>query len=97
MFGRICLATNLAGASSLPKSSLKKNQFVSFFRNEVKLTVPDTYGIFKFRILYRRPGFSVLHYESQVSIFITLRKASIKIKILNIHIPIALKLLFFAL
>ena len=29
---------------------------------------PDNYGIFKFRVLYRRPGFSVLHAETQVSI-----------------------------
>lgn len=29
---------------------------------------PDSYGIFKFRVLYRRPGYSVLHAETQVSI-----------------------------
>ncbi|KAJ1439658.1 Dolichyl-diphosphooligosaccharide--protein glycosyltransferase subunit WBP1 [Ochromonadaceae sp. CCMP2298] len=29
---------------------------------------PDSYGIFKFRVMYRRPGFSVLHAETQVSI-----------------------------
>lgn len=31
-------------------------------------TAPDSYGIFKFRVLYRRPGFSVLHAETKVSI-----------------------------
>lgn len=31
-------------------------------------TAPDSYGIFKFRVLYRRPGYSVLHAETQVSI-----------------------------
>ncbi len=29
---------------------------------------PDNYGIFKFRVLYRRLGYSVLHAETQVSI-----------------------------
>jgi oligosaccharyltransferase complex subunit beta len=29
---------------------------------------PDNYGVFKFRVLYRRPGYSVLHAETQVSI-----------------------------
>jgi len=29
---------------------------------------PDNYGIFKFRVLYRRQGFSVLHAETQVSL-----------------------------
>ncbi len=29
---------------------------------------PDAYGIFKFRVLYRRPGFSVLHAETKVSL-----------------------------
>ena len=29
---------------------------------------PDSYGIFKFRVLYRRLGYSVLHAETQVSI-----------------------------
>lgn len=31
-------------------------------------TAPDSYGIFKFRVLYRRPGFSVLHAETKVSL-----------------------------
>jgi oligosaccharyltransferase complex subunit beta len=31
-------------------------------------TAPDNYGIFKFRVLYRRVGYSVLHAETQVSI-----------------------------
>ncbi|GAB5033100.1 dolichyl-diphosphooligosaccharide--protein glycosyltransferase 48 kda subunit [Nannochloropsis oceanica] len=30
--------------------------------------VPDTYGVFKFRILYRRPGLSVLAVNTQVSV-----------------------------
>ena len=29
---------------------------------------PDNYGVFKFRVLYRRRGYSVLHAETQVSI-----------------------------
>ena len=29
---------------------------------------PDSYGIFKFRVLYRRVGYSVLHAETMVSI-----------------------------
>lgn len=29
---------------------------------------PDSYGIFKFRVLYRRIGYSVIHAETQVSI-----------------------------
>jgi oligosaccharyltransferase complex subunit beta len=33
-----------------------------------KFTAPDNYGIFKFRVLYRRPGYSTLHAETQVSI-----------------------------
>lgn len=35
---------------------------------QTTFTAPDTYGIFKFRILYRRTGYSVLHAETQVSI-----------------------------
>ena len=31
-------------------------------------TAPDNYGIFKFRVLYRRPGYSILHTESPVSV-----------------------------
>jgi oligosaccharyltransferase complex subunit beta len=31
-------------------------------------TAPDNYGVFKFRVLYRRTGYSVLHAETQVSI-----------------------------
>jgi oligosaccharyltransferase complex subunit beta len=33
-----------------------------------EFVAPDSYGIFKFRVLYRRVGFSVLHAETQVSI-----------------------------
>lgn len=33
-----------------------------------QFTAPDDYGIFKFRVLYRRPGYSVLHAETKVSI-----------------------------
>ena len=29
---------------------------------------PDSYGVFKFRVLYRRLGYSILHAETQVSI-----------------------------
>mmetsp|Transcript_31740 Transcript_31740/g.53546 ORF Transcript_31740/g.53546 Transcript_31740/m.53546 type:complete len:461 (+) Transcript_31740:33-1415(+) len=29
---------------------------------------PDSYGVFKFRVMYRRPGYSVLHAETHVSI-----------------------------
>lgn len=28
-------------------------------------TVPDTYGIFKFRVHYRRPGYTVLSFSTQ--------------------------------
>lgn len=31
-------------------------------------TAPDSYGVFKFRVLYRRLGYTVLHAETQVSI-----------------------------
>lgn len=31
-------------------------------------TAPDDYGVYKFRVLYRRLGYSVLHTETQVSI-----------------------------
>jgi oligosaccharyltransferase complex subunit beta len=34
----------------------------------VTFMAPDSYGIFKFRVMYRRAGFSVLHAETQVSI-----------------------------
>ena len=30
-------------------------------------TVPDTYGIFKFRVHYRRPGYTALSFSTQVS------------------------------
>lgn len=36
--------------------------------HHVTFMAPDSYGIFKFRVLYRRPGYSVLHSETQVSI-----------------------------
>lgn len=29
-------------------------------------TVPDTYGIFKFRVHYRRPGYTALSFSTQV-------------------------------
>lgn len=29
---------------------------------------PDVYGVYKFRVLYRRPGLSVVHHETQVSV-----------------------------
>ena len=32
------------------------------------MQAPDSYGIFKFRLLYRRPGLSVLHREDQVGL-----------------------------
>lgn len=31
-------------------------------------TVPDTYGIFKFRVHYRRPGYSALSFSTQVGV-----------------------------
>lgn len=37
-------------------------------KHVAQFTAPDSYGIFKFRILYRRVGYSVLHAETQVSI-----------------------------
>lgn len=37
-------------------------------RYSVQFTVPDNYGVFKFRLLYRREGLTVIHTESQVSI-----------------------------
>jgi len=37
-------------------------------RHTVQFTAPDDYGIFKFRVMYRRTGYSVLHAETQVSI-----------------------------
>jgi oligosaccharyltransferase complex subunit beta len=33
-----------------------------------QFTAPDNYGVFKFRVLYRRIGYTVLHAETQVSI-----------------------------
>lgn len=33
-----------------------------------QFTTPDKYGIFKFRVLYRRTGYSVIHAETQVSL-----------------------------
>ena len=33
-----------------------------------KFTAPDNYGVFKFRVLYRRVGYSIIHAETQVSI-----------------------------
>jgi oligosaccharyltransferase complex subunit beta len=37
-------------------------------KHVASFTAPDSYGIFKFRVLYRRVGYSVLHAETQVSI-----------------------------
>lgn len=37
-------------------------------RHTATFTAPDSYGVFKFRVLYRRTGYSVLHAETQVSI-----------------------------
>lgn len=37
-------------------------------RHVASFIAPDSYGIFKFRVLYRRVGYSVLHAETQVSI-----------------------------
>lgn len=37
-------------------------------RYVTSFTAPDDYGVFKFRVLYRRSGYSVLHAETQVSI-----------------------------
>jgi oligosaccharyltransferase complex subunit beta len=36
--------------------------------HRVEFVAPDSYGVFKFRVLYRRVGYSVLHAETQVSI-----------------------------
>ena len=36
--------------------------------HKAAFVAPDSYGVFKFRVLYRRVGFSVLHAETQVSI-----------------------------
>ena len=33
-----------------------------------RFIAPDNYGVFKFRVLYRREGYSVLHAETHVSI-----------------------------
>lgn len=35
---------------------------------ETIILAPDSYGIFKFRVIYRRIGYSVIHSETQVSI-----------------------------
>ena len=35
-------------------------------RYRTTFTVPDTYGIFKFRVHYRRPGYTVLSFSTQV-------------------------------
>jgi oligosaccharyltransferase complex subunit beta len=37
-------------------------------RHVAEFIAPDSYGVFKFRVLYRREGYSVLHAETQVSI-----------------------------
>ena len=36
--------------------------------NVLDVQAPDSYGVFKFRVLFRRLGYSVLHAETQVSI-----------------------------
>jgi oligosaccharyltransferase complex subunit beta len=43
-------------------SDAKTGRFVASF------IAPDNYGVFKFRVLYRRQGYSVLHAETHVSI-----------------------------
>lgn len=43
-------------------SDPKTGKFTAVF------TAPDSYGIYKFRVLYRRAGYSVLHAETKVSI-----------------------------
>ena len=35
---------------------------------QAQFQAPDSYGVFKFRVMYRRPGYSVIHAETQVSI-----------------------------
>lgn len=37
-------------------------------RFSVTFKVPDVYGIYKFRIMYRRPGLSTLEVHNQVSV-----------------------------
>lgn len=37
-------------------------------RHEADFISPDKYGVFKFRVFYRRPGYSALHAETQVSL-----------------------------
>ncbi|KDO35433.1 hypothetical protein SPRG_00281 [Saprolegnia parasitica CBS 223.65] len=37
-------------------------------RFSVTFTAPDVYGIFQFRVMYRRIGFSTLHFTTQVSL-----------------------------
>ena len=37
-------------------------------RYTVSFTAPDDYGVFKFRVHYRRPGYTVIHAETQISI-----------------------------
>ena len=34
----------------------------------VDVQIPDVYGIYKFRVMYRRPGLSVISLNDQVSI-----------------------------
>lgn len=49
---------------------VRKTMTVDFVtgRYTANFTAPDSYGIFKFRVLYRRMGYSVLHAETCVSI-----------------------------
>lgn len=47
------------------RKTMKCDEFGNFY---AKFTAPDNYGIFKFRVLYRRVGYSVIHAETQVSI-----------------------------
>lgn len=35
---------------------------------EIHFKIPDVYGVYKFRVMYRRPGYSTLSVEEQVSI-----------------------------
>jgi len=43
-------------------SNPKTGDFIAIFN------APDSYGVFKFRVFYRRQGYSVLHSETPVSV-----------------------------
>ena len=40
-------------------------------------TVPDTYGIFKFRVHYRRPGYTVLSFSTQARLLRLSRRTEV--------------------